>query len=515
MYFCCLLLFVVGCQQDMKKNEIEKADLKFTNMTEQAGVFTRESLGGHGAIAGDVNGDGLVDLFYTNTVSHGQENLFINQGNGTFTEESVQRGADDPQGGSHGMVLVDIDCDGDFDIWNGGTGSPNHLYSNDGKGFYTDITKEAGILEQWAATRGVTAGDVNGDGQSDLLAVNPSWTNEIYINKNGTNFFALENNGNINLEPDLGLKNTTALLDGGIPEERDHSGLKQGVTLVDFDHDGDMDLISCIWEYPLHVIKNDNNTSFQLEDDKKIFGVKPNDYSGSTFCDLNNDGFLECVLAGDSVTAVFENLGKGKFRDVTIEANILGRGYHVAAGDVDNDGLIDLYVTRSYQTNLLYRNLGDFHFELVENAGACLDSVVAQKSDCRSACFVDYDADGDLDVWVAYKRNKGQLFRNELGSENNWIKIQLIGTAGDAGAFGAQVWIYRAGYIEESRQLIGYQQAQAAYGYMGQNDPILHFGIGSEQQVDIKVRFLNSTEIIKLGIVAKQLVVVSGLEAKR
>jgi len=119
LLICYSLIILISCQKNPKAET--PISIKFTNVTESAGVITRATLGGHGAIAGDVNGDGLVDLFYTNTVTKGQENLFINQGDGTFREESVERGADDPQGGSHGMVLVDFDCDGDFDIWNGAT----------------------------------------------------------------------------------------------------------------------------------------------------------------------------------------------------------------------------------------------------------------------------------------------------------------------------------------------------------------------------------------------------------
>lgn len=512
-----LLLWITYCSSCSNTKNKDVIAVRFSNVTQSAAVITRESLGGHGAIAGDVNGDGLVDLFYTNTVRNGQENLFINQGNGTFKEESVKRGADDPQGGSHGMVLVDIDCDGDFDIWNGATGGPNHVYRNNGQGYFTDITREAGIIQQWAATRGVTAGDINGDGWPDLVAVNPSWANEIYINNNGTYFTALgdvkdePNKFGINREyPELGLSKIGALLDLGIPEERDHSGLKQGVSLTDYDHDSDLDLVSCIWEYPLHLIKSDNHTTFSLVDDKKVFGVNPHDFTGSTFCDLNNDGLLECVLAGDSVTAIFKNNSDGTFKDMTSKSRILGKGYHVAAGDVDNDGLTDLYVTRSYQTNLLYRNRGNFNFELLSNAKASLDSVPASKADCRSASFVDYDADGDLDIWAAYKRHRGQLYRNELQSENHWLKIQLIGSKGDAGAFGTQIWIYETGYFDDLSHLLGYQQAQAAHGYMGQDDPVLHFGLGETEVVDIKVRFLDGSEAIKTNIHSNQKLLISG-----
>jgi len=520
--FVLCILLVMNCQRSHKS---EKNDLvTFTNITKYAGVITSSTLGGHGAISGDVNGDGLVDLFYTNTVSHGQENLFINQGDGTFKEESIKRGADDPRDGSHGMVLVDIDCDGDFDIWNGATGGPNHVYLNDGNGYFTDITKETGIIEQWAATRGVTAGNINGDGLPDLIVVNPSWANEIYINRGGTHFTALgdpkdtAHNFGVNRDySDLGLHEVGALLDFGIPEERDHTGLKQGVSLVDYDSDGDMDLVSSIWNYPLHLIRNDGNGNFNLLNNRKIFGANLYDFTSSTFCDLNNDGLLDCVLGGDSVAAVFKNKGDGTFQDMTQKSGLppipktpSGHPYHIAAGDVDNDGLVDLYLARDYRPNVLYKNFGNFRFKIVKHAGACLDSVIAIKADCRSASLVDYDGDGDLDIWAAYKRHYGQLYRNDLQSVNHWLKVQLIGPKGDVGAFGTQVWIYKAGHLNDESHLIGYQQAQAAHGYMGQDDPVLHFGLGETDIVDIKVRFLDGSEVIKTDVHSKQKILISG-----
>lgn len=519
-----LLLLISGYLNCSNRKDRDVIAVHFTNVTQNAGVITRESLGGHGAIAGDVNGDGLVDLFYTNTVTKGQENLFINQGDGTFREESVERGADDPQDGSHGMVLVDIDCDGNFDIWNGATGGPNHVYRNDGRGYFTDITQNAGIIEQWSATRGVTAGDINGDGWPDLVAVNPSWANEIYINRGGARFTPLgdpkdtAHNFGIDRDySDLNLHDTSALLDIGIPEERDHSGLKQGVTLVDYDGDGDMDMVSSIWGYPMHLIANDVKGNFYLLNNRKVFGTTLHDFTSSTFCDLNNDGHLDAIFGGDSVTAVFKNMGNGTFIDMTQKSGLLktpkapsGHPYHIAAGDVDNDGLIDLYLTRDYRPNVLYRNLGNFRLKLIKNAGACLDSLKAIKADCRSASFVDYDGDGDLDVWVAYKRHKGQLYRNDLQSDNRWLNVQLVGPKGDAGAFGSQVWVYQAGHLQDTNYLIGFQQAQAAHGYMGQDDPVLHFGLGKVESVDVKVRFLDGSEAIKTDVHSKQKILISG-----
>lgn len=465
-------------------------------------------------------GDGYADLLYTHYEGTRQEALFINQGDGTFKEEAEKRGVDAPEGSSHGQLLVDIDCDGDFDIWNGATRlSHSHLYRNDGRGFFTDISEEAGIITEWfATTRGVTAGDINGDGLPDLVAVNPSWSNEIYINRDGIHFTSLgdvaaRGFGVNNEYPDLGLYEIGALLDLGIPEERDHAGLKQGISLVDYDGDGDMDLISCIWDYPLHLIANDGKGRFTLLDSKKLLGGYFRDFTGSAFYDLDNDGLLDCVLGSEKVTAVFKNKGDGTFKEMTPKSlrhkSPSEHSYHVAAGDVDNDGLIDLYITRCYRPNLLYRNLGNFRFKLMDEAKACLDSVTASKADCRSACFVDYDNDGDLDIWVAYKKHRGQLLRNELKSENYWLNVELIGPRGDAGAFGSQVWIYEAGHIDNPRYLIGYQQAQGAYGYMGQNDPVLHFGLGKRDVVDLKLRFLDGSELLRTGIEADQRVLMS------
>src|SRR5262245_52778792 len=130
--------------------------------------------------------------------------------------------------------------------------------------------------------------------------------------------------------------------------------------------------------------------------------------TGVAFVDYDNDGFADIFLVNGSLlegappsatNRLYRNLGNGKFADVTVEAGVAraGWGNGICAGDVDNDGYTDLYVTY-WGSNVLYRNAGKGKFEdVTARAG-----VAGPGKDWSTGCtFLDYDRDGNLGLFVA------------------------------------------------------------------------------------------------------------------
>lgn len=114
---------------------------------------------------------------------------------------------------------------------------------------------------------------------------------------------------------------------------------------------------------------------------------------------------------------------------------------------------------------------------------------VAGISDPRAIAFADINDDGDLDFAIAAKRSSNWLVRNDFNS-GNWLKVKLVSPLGQAGAFGAKTFVYPAGSIGVTQ--IGHRESKSNYGYLGQDDPLLHFGLGDARQAG-RVPWIDAT----------------------
>ena len=171
--------------------------------------------------------------------------------------------------------------------------------------------------------------------------------------------------------------------------------------------------------------------------------------------------------------------------------------------DLDNDGDLDLVFAGD---NLMYINDGSGHF----SKGPAIP--VSGLNDPRAIGFADIDDDGDVDFAAAMKRSRNFMWRNNLAASSNrqWLKVKLISPAGQAGAFGAKTRVYAAG--DAGGRQLGMRESKSNYGYLGQDDPVLHFGLGSQSTVDVVVDFLDGTRITALNVLANQTLVIDGTE---
>lgn len=172
----------------------------------------------------------------------------------------------------------------------------------------------------------------------------------------------------------------------------------------------------------------------------------------------------------------------------------------VASFDLDKNGLLDIIFIsgwegtqdRAEEKNEIYVNNGNFEFtkervSIVENALAA-----------QGVIDTDFDGDGDVDILTCNKGGKltilknedsnyrfSLVYRNDCEGGNNWLKVKLVSPNGQAGAFGARIYVN-----DTSGELIGLREAKSSYGYLAQDDQVIHFGTGGHEKVNIKVQFV-------------------------
>ena len=460
--------------------------LGFTDISAASGV-ANPILGGHGVMFADATGDLRPDLYITmNFNDPVADQFFVHDGDSMFVEAGAARGVSDFDVGSHGAAFADLDNDGDYDLINGATGeegAQNNVFRNNGAGFFTDVTP-TNMAGRREPTRALLAFDMDRDGDLDLFGVS-GWLgsgdpaderNEVY-----------RNNGNLTWQ---------AVTSGPLVT----APAGQGATDTDFDGDGDIDIIAANRDGDLNLLRNDGAGNFSAVDPDAV-GIGRNAFSGITAADIEDDGDIDLLLvdlAGgvDTIGYLYRNTGMGVFTLAQTFTDI--DGYMGGFGDLDHDGDLDLVFAGD---DVSYLNNGQGVF----STGPVIP--VGGIDDPRAIAFADVDADGDLDFAVGAKRSRNWLVRNDKNS-GNWLKVRLVSQQGQAGAFGAKVSIYPSS--APGSLPIAIRESRSSNGYLGQDDPTLHFGLGAQESVTVIVTFLDGTTRAVTDVLANQTITVDG-----
>ncbi len=350
----------------------------FSDVTESAGIdfvhvrgasgkkYVVETLGS-GAAFFDYDQDGLLDIYLVNGAAlPGYDAptpptniLYRNLGDGRFTDVTEEAGVGDT-GYGMGSAVADYDNDGFPDLYVTNFG-PDAFYRNNADGTFTNITAGAGLgCELWGASAGF--GDIDGDSDLDLYVVN-------YLD------FGLDNNKECD-DPATGLRDYC------------HPDVYNGLPDVMYRNNGDGTFSDVTTRAGVYTTEG------------KGLGVVIGDY--------DDDGDADIYVANDSVrNFLWRNSGDGRFEDVALlagvafnEAGVAEAGMGVDFGDFDNDRYLDIFLTHlDLETNTLYRNLGTGLF-----IDATFVTGMAKPSLFHvgfGTGFVDYDNDGDLDVFIA------------------------------------------------------------------------------------------------------------------
>jgi len=275
-----------------------------------------------------------------------------------------------------GVALCDLEGDGDLDLYlvQSGDLAPageeppgNRLYKNDGSGHFEDVTGGSGADDRGYGM-GVGFGDVDGDGRGDLFVTNVG-ANRLLLNQG-----------------ELGFESRAV--------EDDPACWSTSTAMVDFDHDGDLDVFVC------------NYVQWSLEGE---LGCT----TASGVVDYCSPNSYDAPLAD----SLLRNDGEGRMRDVSREAGMYtrrGNGLGVVCGDYDSDGLVDIFVANDQMENHLWHNEGEGRFEdIAARTGCAVDQHGRPKAGMGTVAE-DVDDDGDLDLLVVNLRAQADsFFRNE------------------------------------------------------------------------------------------------------
>ena len=419
-------------------------DGTFTDVTDKAGVPG----GGYGmgVAVGDYDGDGFPDIYLT---QYGRTILYHNNGDGTFTDVTKKAGVG-VQGWTTSAVWFDYDNDGKLDLFVGhfvdfdknsacGVASdgkhhycipriframPNVLFHNNGDGTFTDVSRETGIASHPGKALGVVATDINNDGNMDLFVSNDTVANFLFLNKDG------------HFE-EVGLPADVAYS----AEGRARSGM--GVDSADFNQDGWMDLfVANIDEEFFALYQNNKNLTF--DDMAMQFGIAmPTRWMsgwGLKFFDYDNDGNLDLILSNGFPDDLVEEFSS---------------------------------FVKYQEPLLLFQNTGkDFR-----NVSAEAGPVFAKSFSARGLATGDFNNDGGVDVLIGVNDGAPVLLRNNLGAQNNWLGVKLLGTKSNRDAVGARL-TYQAGDLKRSRMKVGGGSFQSSH------DPRVVLGIGQRPKID-------------------------------
>jgi len=444
-----------------------------------------------------------------------------------------------------GACFLDYNNDGLIDLFLPDEGPEGGLvlYQNLGNGKFEDVTKKAG-LDPHLHGIGCTAGDYDNDGATDLAVSLDGRVMLLHNEKNGTFKDMAKAAG---VKSDRANYGPNAHTDIITPYDLHNFGL----TFVDYDHDGDLDLyatrylpqessgVMMGWDA---MWRNNGNGSF-TEVTKSVgveHGGPSNGSMGAIGTDYNNDRAVDLVVTDNGPT-IFENPREGEFRrrkpwstpmpanvsavavldfnhdgwmdlafthqgapGVTLWQNNQGktfdqvplprvdwaRAFGIAAIDYDNDGWVDLVAVGETKD-------GKGEVRLFRNLGpdgfkdvtaeTGLDKI--QLKEPRAIIAGDYDNDGAVDLLITQNHGPAVLLHNEGGNKNNSLRLALKGLNDNKSAIGTKIEVFSDG-LRQKFEVYG------SSGYLGQNSPYLTIGLGQASEADV-VRMLWPTGVLQ------------------
>ncbi len=458
----------------------------FKDVTLTAGIDT--GLSGRSIAWGDFNNDGYLDLsvYYK---------LYKNNGNGTFTYMNAVAGIDTVKG-VQGSLFADMDNDGFLDIIHIMTKDSLKIFRNNGNETFTRYTIPylSGYLG-WQGTSSFSVADVNLDKYPDLF-IGRLWTS---YPANGVpdtppNQFFLNDQ-----DYDL-IDSTIMIYPAGYGGHR-----SRGSEWTDFDNDGDLDLY--VANYYLErdeLWQNNGDGTFTNIIAAKALDINSQGGSGHgtgvDWCDYDNDGDMDLLLSqlahpnfvvayDHRGTTIYRNEGGAgfTFTDLNATDGIDYEETHSGGswGDVNNDGLPDIFITAYYGCRYV-----DFYLQKPDHTFEMKTYEYGFQNTCtnKDAAFVDFDNDGRLDL-SSTDREDGvfRLYRNEAPQGGNYLELDLESTSGNHFAVGARAITYAGG-----KQYM--QEVSAGRGQMMQKPSRLHFGLAGASVIDsVTVRWPNGT----------------------
>lgn len=501
--------------QTSNKLYLNKGNLKFDDITKKAGV-AGNNLWNTGVTMIDINNDGYLDIYVSvsGLTANRKNQLYINNGDLTFTEEAEKYGIAD-NGHSTQASFLDYDGDGDLDLYVANyppnkTSTPiifykkkmdnpvleesDHLYRNNGNNTFTDVTKEAGILN-FGLTLSANIGDFNQDGYPDIYVSN-DFTSPDY-------FYINNKNGTFKEVSKQALKHTTLY--------------GMGSDIADYNNDGLLDLMQ------LDMTAADNR---RLK--ANMSGMNP-----EAFWEVVNDGMHYQYMQNSlQLNRGLDDKGNLMFSEVSRLAGVSTTDWSWSAlfADLDNDGYKDLYISNGSRrdvnntdyfkslkkksrflklslddikkipsekiANYAFKNNGDLTFSNESKKWG-----LNLKGFSTGMAYGDLDNDGDIDFVINNVDSIATIYRNNSSDEklNNFLQFKLKGPETNKFGLGTKITLTNKG---ESQ----YEEFYLTRGFQSSVAPIVHFGVHNLNSVekvtvvwpDGKLQILNNVKTNKI-----------------
>jgi hypothetical protein len=499
--------------------------INFANVVKESpelNIITYEYFyNGGGVGLGDFNNDGLIDIYFTGNMQPGR--LYLNKGNWKFEDITAKAGVRGKKGWKTGVSIADVNGDGWQDIYLCYSGPldreqrANELFINNGDLTFTEEAGKMGIADSGYSTQAVFF-DYDRDGDLDLFVIN-------HNNKNLRNFDAAFIKKMV--DPDAGdrlyrndnNKFTDVTIASGIISNPLGYGL--GVSVSDINNDGWPDLYvtnDYVEQDYLYINNHDGTFTEKLKDE---LGHISNFSMGCDIADINNDGWTDVFtldmlpednrrqkliympdnyeLYNNQVQNGFYhqlmrnmlqlNNGNGTFSEISQLSGVFCTDWSWASllADFDNDGYKDLFITNGYGRDMTNRDFVKFYanerlkylrgetsenmFRMLQgipvpavhdylylnNGSSANDGTGLQFSDVslsagfdkqtlsNGAAYADLDNDGDLDLVINHLNAPAEIYRNMLvenGNAGNWVRFNLKGKGANIYALGAVINVY-------------------------------------------------------------------------
>ena len=548
-------LLFMGCSKKegplFEKLSSEESDVTFINqLLESKNISILDYLyyyNGGGVALGDINNDGLVDIYFTS--NQGKNKLYLNKGKNKFEDISVKAGVESQSDWNTGTVMADVNGDGYLDIYvcavvgiNGFEGQ-NELFINNKDNTFTESAAEFGLdLDNYSSSAAFFDYDLDGDLDMYLLnhAVHSelSFGNASTRNKRsyecGDKLFRNDNGKFVDVSEQAGIF-------GGA------NGYGLGLAVSDFNLDGYPDIYvgNDFHEDDYYYLNNGDGTF--TESLKQYFGHTSRFSMGVDVADVNHDGFpdilsldmlpedekvLKSSLGDDNVQMLkmrTEKLGyHNQFTRNMLQLNQAGNHFTETAllsgiaatdwswstlfGDYDQDGEQDIFVSNGIPkrpndldyvkyysndqikskisttklldkealkrmpkgnvTNYVFQGTADLLFKNRSKDWIENDSIISNGSG-----YADIDNDGDLDIITNNTNAIASVYINKTDSKSNYLKLKLRFTGKNTFGIGTKVISYYKGKKQ-------FKELQTTRGFQSSSEPIIHFGYGETKLID-------------------------------
>ncbi|WP_291960342.1 CRTAC1 family protein, partial [Maribacter sp.] len=480
--------------QVKNKLYLNKGNLQFEDITETAGVAGGSSWN-TGTIMGDVNGDGLLDIYVCAVVGlngfNGYNELFINQGDATFKESAADYGLDF-ESYSSSAAFLDYDLDGDLDMYllnhaihtqdSYGNAQIRHkrvyetgdkLLRND-NGKFVDVSEEAGIYGGVNGYGlGIAVSDFNQDGYPDIYIGNDFHEDDYYYLNNGDGTFK-----------------------ESLKDAFGHtSRFSMGSDVADINHDGLPDLISLdmLSRDEIVLKSSEGDDDIQIQKMKtETFGYHNQYTRNMLFVNQPNGKFIETALQSGvaatdwSWSALFSDFDQDGEQDLYISNGIPKRPNDLdyinyisnenIRSKINNTNLVDQKALKMMPSgfigNMIFKGAKDLQFIDESKSWIAQDTIIS-----GATAYSDLDNDGDLDLVTNNLYSPADIQENTTNNKANWLKIKLDYHSKNKFGIGTKVFSYANGIQQ-------FKEMYTVRGFQASSEPVIHFGYDGLKNID-------------------------------